>query len=481
MPTTRSGGPRAWIDLLASVIEAAGGRRRRTRWDAIRGPRSAGLIDWWCLRSRQVRPYCTSRQRRGSPRAGAGRDRLRRRPGTRNGGCGGGLTDPLAHDSGSAATQLVGDTMVPRWRSPSPRQPDGLALVSRHQGLRWTWEELAEEVERAALGLLGDRHRAGRPGRDLVAGRRRVDRACSSHLPGGAILVNVNPAYRQHELGYVLGQSGVRVLVTAESFKTSDYLAMVAQVRDDLPALERVVTIGTEGARPSDDLLRTTSSDSAPRRTRLLARGRPSSTRRPDQHPVHERDHRESQGRDPHASQHPQQRPSVAEVLGYTGRIACASPCRCTTASAWASASWAASTRGATMVYPAPSFEPRRRWRRSGGAVHEHLRGADDVHRELEHPQFDEFDLTSLRTGIMAGAPCPIEVMKRVIDEMHADEITIAYGMTETAPVSFMTRARRRHRPAGQRPSARRCPHVEVKIVDPVSGRTVPRRQPGEI
>ena len=167
-----------------------------------------------------------------------------------------------SHDSGSAATQLVGDTIGAALAVTLARQPEGLALVSRHQGLRWTWEELAEEVERAALGLLalgieqGDRVGIWSPN---CAEWTVLQFACA----GGRDPRRRQPRIPANEVAYALGQSGVRLLVTAETFKTSNYLDMLAQVRDDLPALERVVTIGTERAGHVDDMRGTTSSASA--------------------------------------------------------------------------------------------------------------------------------------------------------------------------------------------------------------------------
>ena len=388
-----------------------------------------------------------------------------------------------SHDSGSAATQLVGDTIGAALAVTVTRQPDGLALVSRHQGLRWTWEELAEEVERAALGLLAlgiekcDRVGIWSPNR---AEWTVLQFACARV---GAILVVVNPAYRPNELAYALSQSGARLLVTAEAFKTSNYLDMLAQVRDDLPALERVVTIGTERAGRVDDLAWDDFAGLGVVGGLDLLREREASLDCDDPINIQYTSGTTGNPKGATLTHHNilNNGRLIAEALGYTAEDRVCIPVPLYHCFGMGVGNLGCVTSGSAMVYPAPSFEPLATLEAIAAERCTSIYGVPTMFiAQLEHPQFDDFDLRSLRTGIMAGAPCPIEVMKRVISEMHCTEIAIAYGMTETAPVSFMSE---RDDDIDRRVSTvgTAMPHTEAKIVDPVSGLTAPVGVPGEI
>jgi fatty-acyl-CoA synthase len=360
---------------------------------------------------------------------------------------------------------------------------DAEALVSRHQGLRLTYRELWAEVDRAARGLLA----LGIAARDRVGiwspncAEWTVLQYATARV--GAILVNVNPAYRPQELAYALRHSGVRLLVTAERFKTSHYLEMLASVRTDLPALEQVVTIAGQRADGPDDL----------EWSELLAAG---DTLAPDavadreatlgpHDPINIQYTSGTTGNPKGATltHHNvlNNAAAMASVLGYTSADRVCIPVPLYHCFGMGIGNLGCTTSGATMVYPSPTFEPLATLQTVAEERCTSLYGVPTMWiAQLEHPRFDEFDLTSLRTGVMAGSPCPVEVMKRAVETMHAREVCIAYGMTETAPVSFITRRDddldRRVTTVG-----RVLPNVDAKVVDPATGETVPRGAAGEI
>jgi fatty-acyl-CoA synthase len=379
-----------------------------------------------------------------------------------------------SYASGPSSRPLTGQTVGEALVATAARLPDGLAVVSRHQDVRLTWSELAVHVGDVARGLLaigveqGDRVGIWSPTRVewtlLQFATARV----------GAILVNVNPAYRPPELAYALGQSGVRVLVTAPSFKTSDYVDMVSSVRSSLPTLERVVVLGPEW-------------DSLVDGGRAVDVGR-----------LHEREG-SLDCDDPINIQYTSgttgnpkgatlthhnilnNAASIADVLGYSEADRVCIPVPLYHCFGMGIGTLGCVASGATMVYPAEAFTPDPTLDAIAEERCTSIYGVPTMFiAMLESPHFPALDLTSLRTGIMAGAPCPVEVMKRVVNEMHAQEITIAYGMTETSPVSTMTR---RSDDLDRRTSTvgTVLPNVEVKIVDPTTGATVPTRTPGEL
>jgi fatty-acyl-CoA synthase len=390
----------------------------------------------------------------------------------------------VAYDSGTATTELAGSTIGEALQAVVDSQPQRMALISRHQEIRWTWQHLGEEVERAALGLIavgikrGDRVGIWSPN---CAEWTVLQLACASV---GAIIVNINPAYRPAELAFALGQSGVRLLVTAESFRTSQYLSMLSGVRSGLAALERVVTIGRRRAEKPDDLLW----------PELLAAGhgvaggalydRQASLDRDD--PINIQYTSGTTGRPKGATltHHNilNNARAVVQTLRYTpeDRVCIPVPLyHCFGMGIGNLGCLAAG--GATMVYPSPTFDPAATLQAIAGERCTSIYGVPTMFiAQLEEPGFAQFDLTSLRTGLMGGAPCPVEIMKRVMTDMHARELCIIYGMTETAPVSFMTRPeddlQRRVATVG-----RVMPHSEAKVIDPSTGRTVPVGNSGEI
>jgi fatty-acyl-CoA synthase len=382
---------------------------------------------------------------------------------------------PLSYASGTSTTPLLGETIGDNLARIVERSGDRDALVVRHQDVRWTYRELDERVDDVARGL-------------LAAGIEKGDRVgiwapnCAEWVlvqyataKIGAILVNINPAYRTHELAYALRQSGIRLLVSATEFKTSDYVAMIESVRADAPALEQTVFLGT---RSWD--ARLTAGQAVPAgavRQRMATRAFAD--------PINIQYTSGTTGYPKGAtlSHHNILNNGffTGEVCGYSEADRICIPVPFYHCFGMVLGNLAATTHGACMVVPAPAFEPVA----TLAAVQEErctsLYGVPTMFiAELALPDFGSYDLTSLRTGIMAGSPCPVEVMKRAVSDMHMAEVTIAYGMTETSPVSTQTRAdddlERRVSTVG-----RVHPHVEVKIVDPDSGRPTPIGEPGEL
>jgi len=291
----------------------------------------------------------------------------------------------------------------------------------------------------------------------------------------GAILVTINPAYRTHELEYVLRQAGISVLVSAREFKTSDYAAMIDAVRANCPELGLVVLIGS----PEWDALL-----EAGRRgpAGLLAERQAALS--PDD-PINIQYTSGTTGFPKGAtlSHHNILNNGyfVGQLCGYTPADRVCIPVPFYHCFGMVLGNLACTSNGCTMVIPAPAFDPKATLEAVAEERCTSLYGVPTMFiAELSHPDFEDHDLSSLRTGIMAGSPCPVEIMKQVISRMGMQEVTICYGMTETSPVSTQTRADdsldRRVSTVGQV-----HPHLEVKIVDPETGLTVPRGEPGEL
>jgi len=381
----------------------------------------------------------------------------------------------LSYGSGTSQTPLLGDTIGDNLTRTAMRVPDAEALVDVPSGRRWTYAGLEADVTALALGLLA---------RGIAAGDRigiwapnvpewTVLQYATAKV--GALLVNVNPAYRSHELAYVLEQSGMRMLVSAVSHKTSDYRAMVDEVRPQCHDLSEVVYIGESSW---DELV---AAGSAASTDELAAR---TATLSPDD-AINIQYTSGTTGFPKGAtlSHHNILNNGffVGELVGYTERDRIALPVPFYHCFGMVMGSLAAVSHGACAVIPSASFDPAATLL---AVEQEHCTSLYGVPTmfiaELGLSDFASYDLTSLRTGIMAGSPCPVEVMKRVVDEMHMSEVAISYGMTETSPVSTMTRMddelARRTGTVG-----RVMPHLEVKVVDPVTGRTLARGEPGEL
>ncbi|MGW1837795.1 AMP-binding protein [Streptomyces sp. NPDC002067] len=380
-----------------------------------------------------------------------------------------------AHDRGDTARPLIDRTIGADLTRTVARHGDREALVDVGSGRRWTYTELEYAVDEVALGLLA--HGIGNGDRVGIWSPNCPEWVLLQYATArvGAVLVNVNPAYRTHELGYVLRQSGTRLLVAATGHRSSDYRAMAAEVRGDCPALETVVHIGDPGW---GELL---ASGAAVSRERLAARVAEVAAG----DPVNIQYTSGTTGFPKGATLSHRNILNngywVGETVGYTEHDRICLPVPFYHCFGMVMGNLAATSHGACVVIPAPSFEAEATLRAVQDERCTSLYGVPTMFiAELEHPGFATYDLSSLRTGIMAGSPCPEEIMKRVVAEMHMAEVSICYGMTETSPVSTQTRRDDdlAHRTAT---AGRVLPHIEVKIVDPATGATVPRGATGEL
>ncbi|HEY2707351.1 MAG TPA: AMP-binding protein [Caulobacteraceae bacterium] len=367
------------------------------------------------------------------------------------------------------------------------------ALVSSHQNIRWTWAELAHRADAFAAGLLalglepGDRVGIWSPNcAEWVVAQFAAAKA-------GVILVTINPAYRLSELEYTLNKVGVRALIAAERFKTSDYAGMVETLCPELPdafpgalnaartpTLRAAIKIGGD-VRPGwfdfDDIFDLAEPGHDLRLAEIGAELSPNdainiqftsgTTGLPKGATL---THRNILNNGYFVG--------LAQQLGPEDRICIPVPLyHCF---GMVMANMAAVTHGSTMVYPSPAFDPEAALDAIAKERCTSLYGVPTMFiAALGSPTFDSRDLTSLRTGAMAGSPCPVEVMKQVIDRLHMKDVTIAYGMTETSPVSFQTGP---DDPVARRVSTigRVQPHLEVKIVDE-EGAVTPRGVAGEV
>jgi fatty-acyl-CoA synthase len=377
--------------------------------------------------------------------------------------------------AGSTEVPLLEQTIGANFEATVAAHPDREALVVVHQGVRWTYAELDAEVDRVARGLLA---------LGLAAGDR-IGMWSPNHAEWvlvqyatakiGAILVNINPAYRSHELTYVLNQSGCRFLVSATEHKASDYRAILDEARPDAPQLERTIFIGTDDW---DDLLAAGADHpegAVAERLATLGPGDPiniqytsGTTGFPKGATLSHRNILNNGY-------------FVAELCRHTPEDRVCIPVPFYHCFGMVMGNLGCTTHGSTIVVPGPAFDPDDVLEAVAAERCTSLFGVPTMFiAELASARIDELDLTSLRTGIMAGSPCPVEVMKQVISRMRMDEVTVCYGMTETSPVSTQTRADdsldRRVSTVG-----RVHPHVEVKVVAPVTADTVAEGEPGEL
>ena len=379
----------------------------------------------------------------------------------------------LAYDRGPTEPPMLTTTIGANLAATVARYGARDALIDVPSGRRWSYEELQQSVRRLAAGLL----RAGLRAGDRVGiwapncPEWTLTQYATAEI--GVVLVTVNPAYRVHELEYVLNQAGIRMLVAASAFKTSDYEAMVAEVAPRCPDLVDVVIIGAPrwhelADGPADDaavavaaagltagdpinLQYTSGTTGFPKgatlsHTNILNNGY-----------------------------------FVGELCGYTEADRVCIPVPFYHCFGMVMGNLACTSHGAAMVIPAPGFDPAATLHAVTAESCTSLYGVPTMFiAELALPDFTDYDLSSLRTGIMAGSPCPAEVMRKVLDRMHMPEVSICYGMTETSPVSTQTRVddslERRVSTVG-----RVGPHLEVKIVDPGTGDTMTRGEVGEL
>jgi fatty-acyl-CoA synthase len=398
----------------------------------------------------------------------------------------------LSYAHGTSAASLIGDTIGVHFDRTVARHPERLSLVARQQGVRWTYRELSEKVDAFAAGLLalglepGDRVAIWSPNNsEWVVTQFATAKA-------GLILVNINPAYRLSELEYALNKVGCKVLITATRFKTSDYIGMINTLAPELGssdpgslsaeklphlrfvietaavpspgaiAFNAVYAMGRENERQRlAELARTLQFDDAiniqfTSGTTGLPKGATLT-----HHNILNNGF------------------FVGEIMQFGPEDKVCIPVPLYHCFGMVIGNLACITHGSAMVLPGEGFDPLATLETVAEERCTALYGVPTMFiAELEHPEFKRFDLTSLRTGMMAGSPCPVEIMRRCISEMHLTEITIGYGMTETSPVSTQTRIgdniEKQVATVG-----RAHPHIEIKIIDP-EGRIVPRGTTGE-
>jgi fatty-acyl-CoA synthase len=383
------------------------------------------------------------------------------------------MTDSYARGDTSAA--MLDETIGANLDRAVAHFGDRDALISCAQGRRYTYAELGSAVDELARALLaagldvGERIGIWSPN----CAEWTLVQYATAKL--GAILVNVNPAYRTSELQYALRQSGCRMLVAAPAFKTSDYRAMIEEVRPSLPELERVVFLDSPdwdelvagAASVPDEAVRARGAGLAPEDA-INIQYTSGTTGFPKGATLTHRNILNNGY-------------FVGEGCRYTEEDRICIPVPFYHCFGMVMGNLGATTHGAAMVIPAPAFDPEATLRACAEERCTSLYGVPTMFiAQLDHPRFGDFDLSSLRTGIMAGSPCPVEVMKRVMDLMHMSEVGICYGMTETSPVSTQTAY---DDPVQKRVGSvgRVHPHVEVRIVDPEAGETVARGDPGEL
>ena len=401
------------------------------------------------------------------------------------------LTQSYVH--GASTVRLIGETLGANFDRAVARWRDELALVVRHQQVRWSYGELGPRVDDFAAGLLalglepGDRVGIWSPNNaEWVITQFATAKA-------GLVLVNINPAYRLTEVEYALNKVGCKALITADHFKTSDYVGMLRELAPELdrsapghlsaarlPSLAAVIRIGAD-ERPGmfrfADIMAAGGERHAGRLGELA-------TRLQFDDPINIQFTSGTTGAPKGATLTHHNILNNGFFIGEAQRLSprdrVAIPVPLYHCFGMVLGNLACVTHGAAMVYPGEGFEPLAVLETVEAERCTALYGVPTMFiAELSHPEFKRFDLSSLRTGIMAGSPCPIEVMRRCVDEMHMSEVTIAYGMTETSPVSFQT--------SHDDPLERRVgtvgrvhPHVEVKIID-AEGRIVPPGTPGEL
>ncbi|MBK8869201.1 MAG: AMP-binding protein [Dermatophilaceae bacterium] len=382
----------------------------------------------------------------------------------------------LSISSGPTDTPLLEQTISANLDATVAKFGDREAMVDVAAGRRWTYAEFARDVDALARGFIG----AGVVKGDRVgiwapncAEWTLVQYATAKM---GAILVNINPAYRTHELQYVLNQAGIRVLVAAPSFKTSDYAGMIEEVRSEVPTLEQVVLFGRE----SWDALWAAGESVTQEQLEEIAAGLDHND------PINIQYTSGTTGFPKGATLSHRNILNngffVGELCKYTEVDRICIPVPFYHCFGMVMGNLAATSHGACMVIPAPGFDPALTIEAVRDEKCTSLYGVPTMFvaewQLIEDGKYDISALESVRTGIMAGSPCPAELMKKVI-AAGIDEMTICYGMTETSPVSTQTRTDDSfdHKVNTVGPVG---PHIEIKIVDPSTGETVPRGQSGE-
>ena len=401
----------------------------------------------------------------------------------------------LSYVHGTGATPLLAETIGGALDRAAERWGDRDALIACHQGQRYTYADLRREADRLARALIAlGVERGDRVG---IWSANRSEWLITQYAAAkaGAILVNINPAYRLRELEYALAQSGISVLISARGFRQTDYVETLVRLVPDLtatrpgdpiaserlPALRRLVYLGEE-SRPGGlgwgDFLRLADAVAS---SELDARA--AALQFDDPINIQYTSGTTGSPKGATLSHHNILNNGyfVGEVLRYTEADRICLPVSFYHCFGCVLGNMAAVTHGSAIVIPGESFDAEATLRAIEAEGCTSIYGVPTMFiAQLQHPSFDDVRLTTLRTGIMAGAPCPIDVMRQVIDRMHVPEVTICYGMTETSPVSFQSDVAD---PIELRVSTvgRVLPHLECKIVDPDTGATVPRGVTGEL
>jgi fatty-acyl-CoA synthase len=384
-------------------------------------------------------------------------------------------TPAPSHAAGPTDSPLLNETIGAALDRTVAAHGEREALVDVASGRRWSYRQLADEVDTVALGL-------------LALGVERGDRVgiWSPNCPEwfflqfatariGAVLVTVNPGYRSHELEFVLKQSGVRTVVALPSFKTSDYAGMLAATAPDCPELRDTVLIGEASWE------RLTAAGRAADRAQLAS----AEAGLAAEDPINIQYTSGTTGFPKGATLSHRNILNngyfVGELCEYTEQDRICVPVPFYHCFGMVMGNLASVTHGACVVIPAPAFDPDATLRAVAAERCTSLYGVPTMFiAMLNDPGFAGHELSSLRTGIMAGSPCPTEVMKQVVERMGMRDVSICYGMTETSPVSTQTRTTDS---LEQRVSTvgRVGPHLEVKVIDPATGSTLPRGEDGEL
>ena len=379
----------------------------------------------------------------------------------------------LSYASGSCEKPLLGDTIIQNLGRTVERFPDREAVVVPYQGYRATYRDFWDQLVLIARGLLargvqkGDRIGIWAPNRSEWV----VVQYATAYI--GAILVNINPAYRTHELEYALKQSGTSLLILSRGFRAADYVAMVTEVRGRCPDLRDTLVLEDDWNALRDQGSRVTEASLMQREAELQF-----------DDPINIQYTSGTTGFPKGAtlSHHNLVNNAyfIGETLRYTEQDRVCIPVPFYHCFGMVLGNLACTTHGACIVVPGEAFDPPAVMKTVQEERCTSLYGVPTMFiAELDHAEFARFDFSSLRTGIMAGSPCPVEVMKRVMRDMHMPEVTICYGMTETSPVSCQSKTddalEKRVTTVGWV-----HPHVEVKVIDPEIGKIVSRGVPGE-
>ncbi|MBK0112648.1 MULTISPECIES: AMP-binding protein [unclassified Delftia] len=399
----------------------------------------------------------------------------------------------MSYSRGATDTPLIEETIGAFFDAMIERFPDKEAVVSCHQGIRYTYLKLQREVDRMASALL----RAGlKPGDRIgIWSHNSVEWLVTQFATAkaGVILVNINPAYRVAELEYALAKVECKALIVMPSFKTTDYLEMIRSIAPEvsgavpgrlesakLPSLKTVIQIGNDtvpGFMRFSDLLAT--GDPADQAVHSLG------ARLRNTDAINIQFTSGTTGSPKGATLTHRNVLNNGFFIGEAMRLSpddrLCIPVPLYHCFGMVVGNLAALTHGTTIVYPNDAFEVVSVLRAVQDERCTALHGVPTMFiAELDHPRFKEFDLSTLRTGVMAGSPCPIEVMKRVVNEMHMGEVTIAYGMTETSPASCQSTT---DTPLEKRVSTigKVLPHLELKVISPESGEILPVGAVGEL